>query len=199
MRRQILILSLFMFLIWNNVYTQESTQQKQVQFGLGVGIADIRDIIQLFSDAGIAPQVFLPINISPKFRIEPGIGYFQTSSERTNWESSSKTLSLGLGIFPMTLKGDINFYYGARLGLMHVTSSYKESHNGYSYSDEASGNGFYIAPTIGGEYYLSNSFTLGGEAQLRYVSYKEKDEDDDEETTSKITSTRAIFFIRIYF
>ncbi|MCK4359769.1 MAG: outer membrane beta-barrel protein [Candidatus Cloacimonetes bacterium] len=196
MKRQILILSLFMFLIWNNAYTQESTQQKQVQFGLGIGISDIKDITQLFTDAGIAPQVFLPINISSKFRIEPGIAYFQTSSERTNYESSSKIFSIGLGIFPMTPKGAINIYYGARIGFIHATSSYK---SGGSYSSEESGNGFYVAPTIGGEYYLSNSFTLGGEAQLRYVSYKEKDEDDDEESTSTLMGTRTIFFIRVYF
>ncbi|MCK4447446.1 MAG: outer membrane beta-barrel protein [Candidatus Marinimicrobia bacterium] len=195
MKRQILILSLFMFLIWNNAYTQESTQQKQVQFGLGIGISDIqKDIAPVFSNIRIAPtvpNVFLPINISPKLRVEPEIGYIQTSNERTNYESSSKIFSIGLGIFPMTLKCAINIYYGARIGFIHATS--QETLNGESY--EGSGNGFYVAPTIGGEYYLSNSLTFGGESQLRYVSYKEK----DKESTSTFMGTRTIFFIRVYF
>ncbi len=92
----------------------------------------------------------------------------------------------------MTLKGAINIYYGARIGFIHATSSEKLSSGE---SCEESGNGFYVAPTIGGEYYLSNSFTIGGESQLRYVSYKEK----DEESTSTLMGTRTIFFIRVYF
>ena len=97
----------------------------------------------------------------------------------------------------MTLKGSLNFYYGARFGLTRTSSSYEYSYNG-SGSDKRSGQGFFIAPTFGGEYFLNNNFTLGGEAQLRYASFSEKDEDNEERTTSS-TSTRAFLFIRFYF
>ena len=194
----IITFSVLILLIWNNVYTQEPPPQKKTQVGIGVSITDIKDLFQYIEGAGPpATEIFIPINISPTLRIEPEIGFFQSSSENENFKSSSKSFSFGLGIFRMNLKDGINLYYGARLGLTRTSSSFEYSYNG-SATDEQSVEGFFIAPTVGGEYFLNNSFTLGGEAQLRYASSSGKDEDDEEMTTST-TATRALLFIRFYF
>ncbi|UCH63691.1 MAG: hypothetical protein JSU77_04385 [Fidelibacterota bacterium] len=175
---------------------QEPLYLRETRVGVGVTISDIKELMQILEGGGILPIIFVPINVSPTLRIEPGIGYYQSSTEDPDYESSSKGLSLGIGIFPMTLRGGMNLYYGARLGRISTTSSYKYDYNGGE-TDEESGTGLFIAPTFGGEYFLSSSFTLGGEAQLRYVSLTEKD-DDEERTTSSI-STRGLLFIRFYF
>ncbi|MCH8013168.1 MAG: outer membrane beta-barrel protein [Candidatus Marinimicrobia bacterium] len=178
-----------------NVFTQEVTAEKKTQVGVAVAITDIKEVFQYIDEAISAPEIFITINVSPKLRLEPGIAFFQSSSGNGDFKSSSKSFSIGLGIFPMTLKDGINLYYGARLGLIRTSSEY--SFNG-SDSEEMSAGGFFIAPTVGGEYFLNSSFTLGGEAQLRYASFT-KEDGIDEEGTSSTTSTRALLFLRFYF
>ncbi len=146
-------------------------------------------------NAGTVPQIFIPLNLSPRFRLEPGIGYFKSTIDMDYYEISSKGFSFGLGIFPMSRKGDVIIYNGVRLGITRTTS--KEKFEG-SDSEEDSEEGFFIAPTVGGEYVINERFTLGGEAQIRYASYKQYRGEYSEWTTTSVI-TRSLLFIRFYF
>ena len=150
--------------------------------------------------------------VAPNFRIEPEIGFFRSSSEieqngdNGSYDSKStlKSFHVGVGIFPMVSQEKSKLYYGARLGIIRNSSSRESSYSyeGYSDSDEDSNkaSGFYVAPTIGGEYFLSNHFSLGGEAQLRYSTFSEEgDDNNNAELSASSTATKALIFIRFYF
>ena len=199
MKRLILILFIgtTYLMAFSFIYAQERTNIKKNNLGVGVTISDIKELFQFISsDVGIAPTIFIPINISPTFRIEPEFGLYMSTLESNDESDKLKlgNLNLGIGFFPMINKKNIKIYYGPRVGLIYSSSN--EYYN--DTKSEISGIGFYIAPVVGGEFYFAKHFSLGGEGQLKY-SYSSLKEDDDEKGSSLILSTRTLVFIRFYF
>jgi len=191
----------------SSFYSQESTQ---THFGIGVTTAGIKDLFLFVEGRGdIAPTIFVPISISSNFRIEPAIGFIQLSSDRDREpeyrsKSTSKSFHIGIGFFPVIPKEKYSLYYGTRLGFIKTSSSSEYSYSWGSHDSEESTSGFFVAPAIGGEYFLSDHFSLGGEAQVRYTSLsgEETETNNEREVTdlsSSSTSTRALIFIRFYF
>jgi hypothetical protein len=195
-------------ILFSTIVTTFAQETKQSKIGFGVSIVDVKDLIRILSgDGDISPSIFLPINVSSKLRIEPEIGFFTVTSEDKTPTQNEKNkdysdqFHFGIGIFPLKDLVSYNLYYGARLGYIHF-SSYNENDMGYTVREESSSGGFFISPTIGGEYFFNNHFSLGGEVQVRFTSLNGEEKKDMNIVTdfsSSSISTRAIVLIRCYF
>jgi hypothetical protein len=146
-----------------------STSVLAADFGLGVSAK---------TDDGI---VYLPIDISKSFRIEPSVRY--ASSEYTSDDndgyvqtSESKDLEAGIGVFGLKQVTDAaRIYFGARAAyvdskntLIDVYTSSRGVSSRTAYVTDQ--DGYRIGPTVGFEYLFGQHFSVGGEAG--YTFYK---------------------------
>ena len=169
----------------------DARAQDGARFGLGIGLSssglgslDLDGIESVFGPASL----YVPITFSG-FRLEPEFGFFRTSMDEGDFESSVTLLQIGTGIFALSPVGGAIIYYGGRVGLIRLSSSF-ESPSG---EGDDSSNNFFLGPATGGEYYFGDNFSLGGEMQLIYTSF------DEDEGSFSIIRTRGVFFIRWHF
>lgn len=166
----------------------------------------------------IPPSViYVPIIDSREnLRLEPEFGLTRSSmTEEIEdvGESSEKTTSLriGCGLFWYKPVNKVSFYYGGRIGIVRMSSSaeqdYKNPFLGEDSETKTSQTNLYLGPAIGAEYWISEHFSVGGEAQLLYTKYGEpKVETDGEEQEERevklsrsLMQTQYMFILRWYF
>jgi hypothetical protein len=143
-----------------------------VQWGLGLGFAPS------------SSSLFIPMNISKHFRLEPEIGF----SSGTSTNHSITAVSLACGFFYLKKYDSLNFYGGIRLGLF--LDHQKVTLDGLpGNTAKSSQTDILIGPAIGAEYLFAKRFSLGGEFQFNYSHF----------TNTNIFDTRGLMFIRWYF
>ncbi len=158
----------------------QDVRAQDTRVGLGVGINE-----------GLS--IFVPIDFG-SFRLEPQLGFRMMSSESGNVDRSSTTLILGTGIFAEGAEvANTVIYYGGRLGIVQ-NSEKVETPAGET--DESTLD-FFLGPAVGVEYFFSDRFSLGGEAQLIFTMFGEEDDEDD--TSASQLQTQGTFFVRWYF
>lgn len=169
--------------------------------GVGVSVADVSTV---FADANEEsgfiplPTVLVPIDVSETFRVEPLIGYTRLSSERPSFDGSetieftTNVLRLGIGAFGGLTRDDTHLYYGVRGGYNRISTS-----SGDDEDDGEPFDGFFVSPTLGGSYFFSDFFSLGGEVEARYTSFSGGD--DDFEMSSSTLALRPSLVVRFYF
>lgn len=175
----IILFGAILLLDANMLQAQEETIPKATRVGIGVAVGKdfsfIDDGELMFLPIGVS-NVYLTIIGSSNYRFEPEIGFWRYTSSSDNHKSTYNNLRLGCGIFPITTqKGKTNLYYGFRLGIVHSTTSSEYN----SDDDRESKTDFYIGPSIGGEYFFNDHFSIGGEAQLNYISIGQFNGDND--------------------
>lgn len=187
----------FMLGLCITTQAQETTTVRKVRFGIGIAITESYESVSWYEVNPVS--IFVPIDLLERFRIEPEIGIIRISEDETErYKRNSKGLSIGIGIFPMINRENVNIYYGMRMGLIRT---YWSTYYGGELMDDRPQNGYFIAPAVGGQLFLTNSFALGGEAQFRYISLS----GEGTSSMSKVElstlerSTRALFFIRFFF
>ena len=186
--------SFIMLLVVTSLYLSNFLHAQEERSRIGIGVSIGKEVLAadgmqltLFD----FPSFYLPISLSSNFRFEPEIGYYRYSGSGEDWKQSYSILSIGCGIFLMTRKGNVDIYYGARLGLISTLSSYE-----YTWSDgEESKTDFYVGPAIGGEYFFTKHLTLGGEIQFNYISMGQWDDGEDSES---VIRTKPLIFVRWY-
>jgi len=159
------------------------------------------------SDNGL---VYFPIDVSPRFRIEPDFRY-STEDVQSNsvpgvptaTAGDTEILEIGTGVFGASLsKESIRIYYGARIGYLDVKIMNTISADGLPPRRIVDNRyGYRIAPTLGFEYLFNQHFTLGGEVAYFY----EKLHDNERFGTghSKVESerngTESFLILRYFF
>lgn len=193
----ILLLGIAFFLVPNLVYAQEKGTR------LGVGLSMANEVLsiheQLYLDMFDYPSFYMPILISQRFKIEPEAGLWRYSysfEDGGKEKRSISVISLGFGIFPMTNKGKVYIYYGARFRLVRFLESYEQTWNGHTDSDDSKTD-IYFGPAIGGEYFFTDHFTLGGEVQLNFTSIGQFD--DEKDASESLITSKTLIFVRWYF
>ena len=137
MKIKITLLTLFMSIMTINPIFGQEKDSTNHKFGLGASLFNLTEYT--FESQSIS-SIYVTIDLSSKFRIEPTLGF-----------SLSDGLShylLGVGVFGKKPIQNFNLLYGLRLGI-------------------GSSEIFFVAPTIGGEYYFIKNFSIGTEVQLR--------------------------------
>lgn len=149
-------------------------------FGIGVSARD---------DDG---AIYVPIDFSDKFRLEPSFRYYKeerTDTSTGGFSVKSDLLELGIGIFGKSKVTDAaHLYYGGRF-------TYADGSTESRFS-ETSVDGFSVAPTFGAEYVFGKHFSLGGEVAYVFEEFDSEDNSsfsDDIEQETQGTQTRLIF------
>lgn len=145
-------------------------QKDAVKVGLGVGL-NLNQLIQPSSLnwTGVAPvAVYVPIQISPHFRVEPWLGFWTYSQNDYPGRASDmswRAWDLGVGgMWYFQPASPLGLYLGGRLGL---TFSGGETDPGVTVSE----TDFRIQAVSGAEYFLAPKFSVGAELQLGVTLY----------------------------
>lgn len=115
----------------------QENKNNQSKFGFGVSLFNLSEYL---NESAFGNSIYLTINTKNNFRLEPTIGF--------SINESKNKYHLGLGLFKKKDLTNFELLAGIRLGL-------------------ADGNVYFVAPTVGGEYYFDRHFSLGSEIQLR--------------------------------
>ncbi len=177
-------------------------QGSQARIGLGIGLptSELAPLILLDfgGGAGITPQLYVPINLTPNIRIEPQIGILTLNDDAT--DSSASYWSIGTGAFwVMPLGGNVGMYVGPRLVLSFLNV---EDVGGTGVVTKTEGTDVFVAAALGGEYSVTPRFSVGAEGQLGYTSIGDRDT-----TVGGVTvttqggsswATQGVLFVRVY-
>ncbi|MCU7850580.1 MAG: porin family protein [Candidatus Thiodiazotropha sp. (ex Monitilora ramsayi)] len=138
-------------------------------------------------------RVYLPLNISDHFRVEPALRYYKDEQTDDIGSRDTKALEISVGLFRRSkLMQNTSIYYGGRLGYIQEETSINSTYNDMVFDID----GFSIAPTIGFEYLFTDNFSVGAEAEWFYRDLDGSEwnggtqSNFDKETTG--TSTRLI-------
>ena len=131
---------------------------------VGVGI-DMMNFDYLSSGV----KIYVPLDITPKFRIEPSFLYWNDESTTTDSSGTVSTFDyraeFGLGFFGIQdLAQQTKLYYGARLGF--VSEKYEYISTVTSTRDR---DGYKFSPAFGFEHFFSEKISLGGEVSWYYL------------------------------
>lgn len=99
----------------------------------------------------------------------------------SSWDDySRKSMEIGLGVFAISrITDEIEYYVGGRLGYLTAEQMYDQRNdyaagNGFvntsSYRTDREQTGYFLAPTIGVQYFPRSNFSLGIEVTFRYSS-----------------------------
>ena len=159
--------------------------QERIGIGIGVRSSLISDVQNL-----LTPTVYVPIVVSDRFTVEPEVGIVRVSEEEGDVDETVTFLTVGAGLlFGIGDLGDDQIYIGPRVGLLRT--SFSEEVDGGEFSD--SNTNMFLAGVLGGEFFLQPSFSLGGEAGLRYLDTGSDGSD------GSLFATTAEFRVRWYF
>jgi hypothetical protein len=162
----------------------QQAQEARRQVGVGVSINPF-EAGGLTSGAAAIPtvEVYVPINVAPKLRVEPSLGIF--TNDEPSPRTSTRDVTIGVGVFYVQrLAAPFDLYMGGRLKL-----NFAHHENATSNS----GTDVLLAGAFGGEHYFSPHFSLGAEAQLGFRSNSSASGDN---TT---VFTTGLGFLRFYF
>lgn len=144
-----------------------------------------------FSVGGESAAIMVPVDIDERFRIEPTVAYRSSDGPRqpeSSYRPSDKYASVGVGIFKLEKGvGSLDIFYGARL------SYSKSEYDYYSGFPEASASSvtterYGLAPTLGVEYYVADTLSLGGEVFVAYYEAHGVTESEVFRTGSQLTA-----------
>jgi hypothetical protein len=159
------------------------------------------------SDNGL---IYFPIDVSPKWRVEPYIRYSTDHTDSLQTVPPTVTipgqetdiLEVGAGVFGLALpRESLRVYYGARVGYVNVHSVFRVDTGSTTIRDSDTSDGYHVAPTFGFEYLFNSHFTLGGEAAYFY-QHIESDETfgaGRSDFESDETGTEGFLILRYFF
>lgn len=174
---------------------------------------DIKDLAHTFTSyALLSPNLSIPIQFSKHFKLEPNIGYFSSEYEEKQqgkdldylFSHKESNFAIGIAAFHTIPRNRLFIYYGGHIGVIISSLTTKHRNDSYYDEDKAEGTGFFAAPTLGGECFMADNFSIGGEVQLKYYSLERENtpnrEGENNETTA-ITNfvMRTLLKLRFYF
>ena len=210
----ILIFISFMTLLNSFSYSQDSSKSS-INWGIGIS----SPIFYTSSYQYILPpaqntSISIPIFISIKFKLEPFLSFSDYQNESKiepsiiipdQYESRYKYFTFGIGIFYSWPIKKTYIHFGGKLGYIKSRDEEKFEGSGFLTHTENKGKGYLFSPIIGGEYFFTNHFSLGGEANFEWSAVDSDGEDRDNSnvrkssSTAKRFSTAGIVHIRVYF
>jgi hypothetical protein len=207
---------------------QATHMENKTRLGLGLVIFD-RSVLNLvgalsgssltnFDTEGLMMETLPPSHINVPIimgtlKLEPEFGFFRQSNttEVTNLKTTESftAFRIGSGVFLMKHLPKVDIYYGGRIGIVRVSQT---TENDYTTGTDSkvtkSQTNLFFGPCLGGEYFISNHFTFGGEAQFLWTKFGEpKTEIDpaprvapsnETKTSSSLMDTRYLFIFRWY-
>ncbi|PJA53470.1 MAG: hypothetical protein CO167_07285 [Candidatus Marinimicrobia bacterium CG_4_9_14_3_um_filter_48_9] len=186
-------------IVSTNVVFAESEEIKTDATKVGFGVM-FHDLYQIVMYSGETPTFYVPIDFGT-WKLEPFFSYYNSTSTQNDGDEYSTTVkNLGLGLFWKTNFIKTSIFYGVRVGT--YSDIYSREYKNYPEDNyENSLKGTYVAPTVGGEYFFSNHFSLGGEISFeRLISKQTSNNSPYYEPTELLTyNTNPHITLRYYF
>ena len=142
-----------------------------------------------------APLFLVPVDVGSHLRVEPEVGYTRTTNEQTiqltpptlpvripvpivtstTTKQITAVPSIGTGVFFAQSREKIRLHYGARFGYARTSTEFTNvarTTTGATSTTNTTGKqtGYFVGPSLGGEYFLGDRFSLGAELHVRYTS-----------------------------
>ena len=161
---------------------------EESSYGLGVGLND-----------GI--KIYFPIN-KGYLIIEPTLATYGSDNKETDSSYDYKGIEVGVGVFKnKKVTEETYLYYGGRFGYINREdrSDYKFSGSSSSRSNDE--DGYFVAPTLGVQYYLADSISIGLDAAFMYSKVKGVDTSNGTitDTETAIYNSEAEVILRYMF
>jgi len=194
-----------LLLLASSAFAQDA---KPGRIGLGISISDVGEVVVAGTgntpSSVITPTILVPINITSRFRVEPEMGFYwntftnEATSAVPARTRKSNSIHVGTGAFWLSSTERFTLSYGARVAYIRYTQSDVGSSGTESFNFPTF-PGFFLAPAVGGEYFLSDHLSLGGEVQVRYTRSKASSINQFVAPISATTtSTHGAFVLRFY-
>jgi hypothetical protein len=204
--RFVVLACLQLLLLASSAFAQDA---KRARIGLGISISDVGEVVLVGTGntpaSVITPTILVPINISSRFRVEPEMGFYwntftnEATSAVPARTRKSTSIHFGAGAFWLASTERFTMSYGARIAYLRYTQSDVGTSGTESFNFPTF-PGFFVAPSVGGEYFLSDHLSLGGEVQVRYTSSKATSANRFVAPISATTTTtHGAFVLRFYF
>jgi hypothetical protein len=178
-------------------------QQPKTRVGIGVGLPT-SELSNLFGQAAagatvplMPAQIYVPIDFSPNFRLEPQVGFITASQDGGD---SASYYTLGTGAFyMMPLAQQAHMYVGGRLVIGWERS---EAQTGGGFTAKTKGTDLWLAGAFGGEILPHPRLGIGAEAQLGRWGIGDRDTTSGGATTTtnggSSWQTQGVIFVRLY-
>ncbi|MBM0107884.1 hypothetical protein JM946_24385 [Steroidobacter sp. S1-65] len=164
-------------------------------FGIGVSAR---------SDDG---YLYVPIDVSKSFRIEPSVRYGTSeltfSADGDTDQQETETWELGVGLFGLKQVTEAaHVYFGARLAYVETESTVVQPTLFDVVYSRSKQDGYRVGPTLGFEYIFGGHFSIGGEASYTFLDLEGESRSTlgdfelsrtETEQKSNGTQTRLIF------
>ena len=176
--------------------------------GLGIALNPIA-MVDIDEEFGVLPLGFgnftVPIRMGARARLEPELGIyrakFEFSEGALSGESVQSILRYGVALhFMMTETDSFRPYLGPRVGF--IRHSERQEIGGGGAPDETTRTDSYVGLAIGGEYWFTPRFSLGGELQINRVGIGDEESGDGPTPSSSssysIISNNGVIAVRLY-
>lgn len=189
-------------------------QQTPTGFTLGIGVflnpgalvTDDGDLNSLFLPVGLG-NFTIPILVANRIRIEPELGYTKVGST-FEFPDGSSTSSMSVSRYGLNGhvvlfdRGGLRPYAGLRVGTIRASESYAYTSGSFQDEGKRTRSDWYVGAALGGEYFFSPHFSLGGEVQLNRVGIGDEKEDgapsEPDNDSVTLWSTTGLVGLRLY-
>jgi hypothetical protein len=179
------------------------------RLGLGVSVETtlLGSLVPL-GNAVLAPpvQLYVPIAVTPSFRLEPAFGLTTVTDKGSVPEVTSDSISLGIGaLYVRPVAAQVQLLAGARFTAIWSSDQVPDEDAPQPTLIEAEQRNLVFALVLGGEYLPTPWFSVGLEGQLSLANLGDVDltRESDGATTridgGSSVSTNALVFLRVYF
>lgn len=193
--RLLVVLTLALLVCSPSLVLAQPEQGEPPTVGLGVALQAgvVAPSSSPATDA--APYAFtVPITFSD-VRLEPQFGYIRRSQSEASQSQTVSALTFGTGAFYQVNAGDTMLLAGGRIGVTREVQTFASASTPEEH--RASVN-LFLGPAVGGEYYVSEHFSVGAEAHFYYVNLGQP-EDAPPERSASVLRTGGAAFLRFHF
>lgn len=189
------------------VSTVAAAQRNSFYAGIGIALNPAAIVVNntdMFLPVGLM-NIFVPLQISPHWRVEPEFGILSirdnTTSGAASQQQSWQYTRFGTGVFyawqPIA---STQLYTGVRSGLLWYTTT-RQTTNDIPQEQQSAQWSYYTGLCLGGEYYFSPHFSIGAEVQLYYVHIGNRSSTPPArgEAVRDIISNNSLVCARLYF
>ena len=201
------VLLLSILIAISSVYTQESSA-----FKWGIGVASPFVQSQYVIPAYPNTVISIPMFFSRQFKLEPFISYSDFTDEQKREDETPYTLdvnyqnvAVGVGLFYSKPINTTRLHFGVQFGYVRSKYEYKYVYPNDANITESNGDGYLISPIIGGEYFFSEHFSLGGQVHFEWYSVSSDETTSSEFENRKYANsttrknTLGLIAVRFYF
>jgi hypothetical protein len=144
--------------------------------------------------AGAPVGFTVPITFGT-IRLEPQIGYVRHTQSEASQSETTSALTFGTGAFYRTDFGQTLLLAGARIG---VTREVQRFESASTSNERLATVNLFLGPVVGGDYYISDHFSVGAEARFYYINLGQP-EGAPPERSASVIRTGGAAFLRFHF